>query len=631
MADVISITERPVDGIGREAGSLLAWQNSDYSYEWAIAGLPFLSGASDRYPSARGLVQIQKQQIDTSGDAGEQTLQQWWTRSQRDWSGGAGQDYLEPPDDDLVMRRFYDSCNVNVWESGHIKLLNKTELATSTAGAPVIASISDLTSGDEYVFYSDGTTYGLIKPDGSVTTETGTPPVAITSQGNTVFGVASNGDVVKYTVNAAVVGESVIYTGLTSSARLFYVKERIIAVDGASVYQLSPNNGGGAVPAAIYTHTDTAWVWVDAAETPKSIIIAGRTGSSGDVYQFTVTDTGGAQTLDQGRVIAELPNGEYPTALKTYIGTYLLIGSNLGARVGAISESDTIAYGPLSYDKSQVEFIELQGKYAYLGVTAAIDDRSGVFKSGMVRLDLSEPSDQNFYAYANDQVVASTAAVSGLAQKGATGTFAIACDDGAVYTTSSELAEFGYLRTSRVRYSTLEDKSFRFLKLVHGNGSVGRVTVMGLDDMDQEASVNSYDSNSQLMRDVGVQPDTPQQFMSFIITLNRDTVSTGPIIDGYTIKAIPLIERKQIVRVPLLCFDTERDRHGVTRGKTGDALVRYRDLRDRISTGEPVLMQDLVTAESLIGVVEDMEFNQTSPPAGTSGFGGVVYVTLREL
>lgn len=631
MADVISITERPVDGIGREAGSLLAWQNSDFAYEWAIAGLPFLSGASDRYPAARGLVQIQKQQIDTSADPGEQSLSSWWTRSQRDWSGGAGQDYLEPPDDDLAMRRFYDSCNVDVWDPGHIKLLPKTVVGATLAGPTSIVGVSDKITMDDYVFFTDGSLYGIIKPDATITYGAATVPVTLATQGNNVFGVAANGDVVKYDVTAGVIAEATIYTGLSTNARLFYLKERIIAVNGADVYQLSPNGGGGAVPAPIYTHTDSYWQWVDAAETPKSIIIAGRTGSSGDVYQFTVTDTGGSQTLDQGKVIAELPNGEYPTALKTYIGTYLLIGSNLGARVGVISESDTIAYGPLSYDRSPVEFIELQGKYAYLGVTAAIDDRSGVLKSGIVRMDLSEPSDLNFYAYANDQVVASSEPISGLCQKGATGKFAIATDDGSVFVTSTELAEFGYLRTSRVRYSTLEDKSFRFFKLVHGNGSVGRVTVGALDDKDEDASVNTYDSSTQLSLDVGVQPDTPQQFISLVITLNRDTVSTGPIIDGFTLKAIPLIERKQIVRVPLLTFDIERDRHGVTRGKTGDALTRYRALRDRIASGQPVLMQDLVTGEALIGVVEDLEFNQTSPPAGQSGFGGVVYVTLREL
>lgn len=631
MADIISYTERPVAGIGREAGGLDAWANSDFSYDWAVAGVPFLSGASDRYPAARGLVQVQKQQIDTSGDAGEQTLSSWWSRSQRDWSGGAGQDYLEPPDDALVMRRFYDSCNIDVWEQGHLKLLNSTESVYTASGPVTVVELSDIVTDTDYVLFTDGTNKGFVTPGGSVTADTNDVPTQLVSQGNAAFGITSTGDLNKYGIANGVLAVETIHTGLVGG-RVFYAKERLIVALDQKLFQLSPNGTGVAVDlnAPIYEHTDPNWSWVSVAETPAAIIAAGRTGSSGSIYRFTVTDSGGAQTLDQGRVIAELPNGEYPTSMATYIGTYLLIGTNLGARVGVISEQDTIAYGPLSYDRGPVWDIELQGKFAYLAVTAEIDDRSGVLKSGLVRLDLSEPSDQNFYAYANDQVLSTDDHVFSICQKGSSGKFAIATAND-IFVTSDEYATFGYLRTSRVRYSTLEDKTFRFFKLVHGQGSTGRVTVLTLDEDDTEGTVNIYDSSSQLSADVGVQPSTGQQYMSFIITLNRDTATTGPVVDGYAIKALPLIERKQIVRVPMMCFDVERDRFGVTRGKTGDALVRYRNLRDKIAIGAPVLMQDLITAETLIGVVEDLEFNQTSPPAGASGFGGIVYVTLREL
>jgi hypothetical protein len=632
MADVISVTERSVFGIGRTSGGLDAWENKDFAYDWAIAGQPFLSAASDKYPAARGLVQVQKQQIDTSGDAGEQTLSTWWTRSQRDWSGGAGQDYLEPPDDDLVMRRYYDSFNVDVWDQGHIKLLHGTE-SVYTGDAPLsVVNLSDLNDEDAYVLFTDGSNVGLISRDGQVTMQADALVArTLCSQGHTAFGISDSGDLVKYSISEGLLDDTVIHSGLVGG-RVGYAKERLIVAIGPKLYQLSPNGDGSAVDldSQIYEHTDPNWEWVSTAETPASIIVSGKAGQKGVIYQFTVADEQDAQTLDQGKVIAELPNGEYPTSMQTYIGTYLLIGTNLGARVGVISEQDTISYGPLSYDRGPVYDIELQGKFAYLGVTADIDDRGGVPKTGMVRLDLSEPSDLNFYAFSNDQTTSSTEMLTQTCQLGESGGFAIATTS-EIFITTPALAPFGYLRTSRIRYSTLENKTFQLFKLVHGQESAGRVTVTPLDENDEEAKVNIYDSSTQLSVDVGIQPSSPQQYMSFVITLNRDTETTGPVIDGYTVKAIPLIERKQIVRVPLLCFDVERDRFGVTSGVLGSALTRFRNLRDACSTGEPVLLQDLVGKETLIGVVEDLEFNQTSPPAQASGFGGIVYVTMREL
>lgn len=629
MADVISYTERPVDGIGREGGSLIAWANSDFSYDWALAGYPFLSAASDRYPAARGLVQIQKQQLDISQDPGEQTLSSWWARSQRDWSGGAGQQFLEPPEDDLVMTRFLDSYNVNVWDEQKIQLLNATRNEANPSGTIQVVNINDLTTDDYYTFYTNGSSFGFLKTDATTISGPGSVPLAVCSQDDAVFGIDSSGDIHKYTISSGTPSETVIATGATGGVP-FYVKERLIVRVGPALHQVSPNHGGTAIPAAFYTHSDSNWQWVDVAETPTSIIVSGKTSSSGVIYEFTVNDTSGALTLGQGRVIAELPSGEFPASMKTYLGTYLILGTSKGARVGAISDQGTIAYGPLSYDKYPVEFIELQGRFAYLGVTAGIDDRSGTKKTGLIRMDLSNPSDNNFYAYASDQVLDTNAAITGLCQRGSTGDFAFSAN-GSIYVTDDELATFGYLKTSRIRYSTLEKKSFRLFRISHANGSVGRVTVIGIDEDDTESTKNTYDSSAQLEAEVGVQPDGPQEYMSFLITLNRSTTTTGPAVDGWLVKAIPLIERKQIVRIPLMCFDIERDRFGVTRGKTGDALIRYRALRDSVSTGDPVLMQDLVTGESLIGVVDDLEFNQTSPPAGASGFGGVVYATVREL
>ena len=35
-------------------------------------------------------IPVQKQRLDTSAEPGEQTFEQWWTRAQHSWVGGAG-------------------------------------------------------------------------------------------------------------------------------------------------------------------------------------------------------------------------------------------------------------------------------------------------------------------------------------------------------------------------------------------------------------------------------------------------------------------------------------------------------------------------------------------------------------
>ena len=78
---------------------IVSFSNPTFDYDFDVAGVHFLSAASDSYPYQRGLSKVVKDQLDTSTDPGDNSLQGWWTRSQTDWSGGSGSDYMEPIDD----------------------------------------------------------------------------------------------------------------------------------------------------------------------------------------------------------------------------------------------------------------------------------------------------------------------------------------------------------------------------------------------------------------------------------------------------------------------------------------------------------------------------------------------------
>ena len=83
------------------------YANNGLKYDVAFAGLPFIlaphtSSVYTRNPYTRTTADPNKQQIDVSREAGEQTLDQWWNRSQDSWHNGCGIKFYEPGSDPLT-------------------------------------------------------------------------------------------------------------------------------------------------------------------------------------------------------------------------------------------------------------------------------------------------------------------------------------------------------------------------------------------------------------------------------------------------------------------------------------------------------------------------------------------------
>lgn len=96
------------------------------NYDWAIGGIPFLSAASTEYPYLRESLDTNKQQINTSKEVGEQSLGNWWYRSQSSFDLGAGIVYTDTSKDDNISRRFFDSHGIDALdELSQVKLQNK--------------------------------------------------------------------------------------------------------------------------------------------------------------------------------------------------------------------------------------------------------------------------------------------------------------------------------------------------------------------------------------------------------------------------------------------------------------------------------------------------------------------------
>ncbi len=612
------ITDDVVSDLGVGSGEGARWSNTGFTYDHAVNGIPFLSAIHDAYPNAdvyqRGFVPQRKAQFDAAQDPGEQSLDGWWLRSQSSFHGGAGITYMEPASDVRVMRRFRDSLGVDPWTRGSLTCLPSTSLGSSQSGLMFGAAYG----GSVYWFYGNTIDRGGV---GTGLTGAGTL-LSVTDNGTTFYRLTTAG---LYSGTIASGGDSAYYTTTPTTGTLAWVKGRLVAGIDNSIYELT-GSGAPTLPTATYTHPNSTWRWTSIAEGPSAIYAAGFAGTKSAVYKFTVDQSlsgTSLPSLSKATVAAELPSGEIVTAIYGYLGTFMGVGTNKGARIATVDGNGDIAYGPLLWTDPVFSW-HGSDRFLYAGTRLSTG-------GGLVRFDLSDPDDSGFYPYATDlqgKLASSYATAiypttAGLAFPCWTGTNSQAATQG----TSLET---GWVRTGFVRYGTLEPKAFKSLLPRFTIPASCGITVSTVDENDNEVTLSTLASGSD-ETDLGITyPAGSRQKLAFKFTLTP-TGSTGPTLQGWQSKALPATARKEQLVVPLLCSDFEQDKNGVRQGQVGSAKTRHADLRDAVRSGDTVVYQDLGTGEQLTVVVDDVQFTQVGNPWKRSAFTGILTVTLREV
>ena len=104
-----------------------------FNSEYLPVELDSVSYEIDTTEYTRTTVPALREQRDTSKEPGENALDTSgaWTRSQTDWSYGAGQTHFDLDDSD--RRRFHTSSGIDPWTKGQITLLPITEQKKSAA------------------------------------------------------------------------------------------------------------------------------------------------------------------------------------------------------------------------------------------------------------------------------------------------------------------------------------------------------------------------------------------------------------------------------------------------------------------------------------------------------------------
>ena len=622
--------------------STSTWQNTNEAYDVAVGGLPFFYAISDARPYIRQTAPFSKEQSDIGTEPGEQSLTGWWLRSQSSFHNGTGIKFYDPSAGESVSHRFADSDNVDVWTKGQATLLKETANMTGVtsgiyklisvvdgstnkivAWTPANTTIKNYTASGTAVTYSDVVTAGL-----------DTATLAVATDGAHLF-VADNDHIYTGEIDTPTSGYTEYYNTGSERVVMAWVKQRLVAGIGASIYELTAAKGSShALPTATYTHPNSDWIWSSISEGGSAIYASGYLGGNSAIYKFVLSTAGVMPTLTSGIVAAQLPIGEIVYKIESYLG-YLMIGTNKGMRVASISDTTgDLSYGPLIFeDTNGVRDFAFRDRFVWAAGT--VNSCAGLY-----RIDLGAEIESLRFAYAKDAYLSTAAGY-------ATSVDFVGNTDQIAFTTSGShgiaiqsttvLSSTGSITTGKIRFSTLEPKNYKRI-IARGSFTSGTLTLSSLatnaGGTDVQYDHIGYSLEVDPVEVTTTQPEVAQEFLAYKFTFDRDTTDTtlGPVFKGYQAKATIATPRQRVIQFPVYCYDLETDRYNVVVGYEGRATERIQLLENIEQSGDVVTWQDLTTGETRQATIEQVSFNRGTPPdKGFSGFGGILQITIRTV
>jgi hypothetical protein len=182
-----------------------------------------------------------------------------------------------------------------------------------------------------------------------------------------------------------------------NNAVMEYVKDRIVMCINNKIYEIS--SSASALPAPLYTHSDTDIVFSSITASGPAIYVAGYSGTQSSIFKFTLNTSGVMPTLTTAITAAEMPVGEIIHKIYYYLG-YMMIGTNKGIRAATVSDQDgSINYGPLIVETTQPCY-DFAAQDRFVWCATGVDGAPGV-----IRIDLGNEIETLRFAYANDLYV----------------------------------------------------------------------------------------------------------------------------------------------------------------------------------------------------------------------------------
>ena len=616
-------------------------ESTFFTYDIAVGGLGFRLASDPDNPLVYETATYTKQQVDQAAEAGEQTLSNWWVRSQSSFHGGAGQLNLEradiPPANTHI--RFDASKGVDPWTPGKLTRLPDTTVVSTHTSTSMCGAVSGTT---EYVIFIDetGKVQRLDPATSTVTQFTGVTETAYAVCSDGVNGYAAGATGVWKFAAGTVGTASKLYSYASDTAPLVsWVKSRVMLATSGTIFELDSNATPtialtGASAELRYKHPTTGWKWRCFAESAGSILAAGDANGHSEITQFVISGSGGTPVLTVASSIATLPAGERVLSMRAGMGSFLAMGTTAGIRIGQFSpySYQSFQYGPLTLPTTETQFqvagLATRDRFFYAAGYAYNEP-------GLLRIDTGTQVDQaGRFAYATD-LVAPTAppdstllstAVMVLPSSGKL-IFSVPgvglCKEGAGAGSNLRSA---WLRTSRIRYNTTEPKLFKFGR-VRGDLGSGSIRITGTSN-----------DVSQVLTTVGFTTGDPDEFALLggpreWLQLTFELIGSSAVLTSYGVKALPGTRRQRMKQFVCQLADHETDRHGRRHKDVGSARRRLEELYALDAAGDTVLLQEFTIDGPATGVVsiDRVQFRETGRPTGQSDLGGLVTITVRTV
>lgn len=609
-------------------------------WDVVIGGFGFMLNNDPNTPFIRTGADYRSPYVNYSGAPGEQALGFWWPRTQYAWQGGAGNptfDGLGSGDPNIALTRYDDSVGVDPFTTlGQFSLLPDTNLSVAVGSSPTeLVNVVDGSLGNILV-WGDGSNIKYWNGSTSGNYAAATTALTLCADGVSVYAVVGS------TVQRFGSSPGTAYTGLSGTNFLLrYAKQRLILAENNVLYELAnPAGTGQALPAQLFTHPNPNWVWTDITAGPGAIYACGFAGTQSAVYMFLLnTSTGALPVLSGGTVACELPDGESANAMLTYLDLFMGICTSRGVRVCAFNSDNSIILASLTMNGLGASRA-ICGWDRFLYVSC--DNADVTPTAGLVRIDPSYPVDTNRYAYSRDlRANSAPSAYTGVV--GATsavcmykGTPAFLVPGSGLFTQdATRLALAGFLQASKMLFGMTDYKIFqRGSWTMEGEGEVTLSTFADSTTGLVSRATGNAAVDNRIETNLGSQRGSA---LSVRFDLDRQTTTTGPIITGYSMRALPSQAREDAYTIPLRCYDRVENRYGETVFQ--NALDSVEGIAEIVRFQTPVILQTFIGEapssdntqgdwRTVLVQVETYEFKQAT---AEDGWGGTLTLSIRTI
>ena len=618
--------------------SLVRYQREDFAADYAIGNTPWLSGASDRDSIVRSTTTYQKERIDQGASAGENSLSNWWLRSATGWHHGAGEQFYDADSSDLY--RFYQSNGIDPWEIGELSLLPLTVKETSVAATqPTTVNGGTFYISNNLVWFRNSTTGAHT----SVALTGSAIPQKIVTDGTYALVAASDG-IYQVSTALAVTKYYSVPSGSTTWTvqAMGYVKDRLVV--GCTITDTLPSRvfelprTPAAIPSVVsktadsrYEYSTTDLTYISVCELNSAIAVGYTVGAISKVMSFGIDPASPLAAILDPAIIAELPRGETLNQIRSYLNTYVVLATSAGLRVGTQgSDGASFTYGTHTITGNCNDIV-FNSSYLYVTRSELLDNTAGLWR---VNLGTEVGA---VYAYAAD-LSTDINVPNGIAFAGTTNQKVITSSSGVWVESTTLKVETGWIKSGWVRWGTSENKMpvSLAIRTTTANSSGVGVSVYN-DDPDQDTDYYEYTVDTIPL---GMQTEViltgalgPADHYEVKLTINRDSggsnTTAGPIIQSWTLRALPAPRRSRTFTIPLMCYESEQDSNGNTIVSNPWSRIHYLERIEQ--QGGAVLFQDFSNDEERICVIRAIQFEQRTAPPFARGFGGIVTVQLQTI